>query len=65
MERRRRAAIPGDIERHVYERMDVVSHVWPGYTLLNVWDLPARDWLYVAQCADQYVAKSKKGAGRG
>lgn len=35
--------------------MAVISHVWPGYTLLNIWELTYDDWVYLRGCADEVV----------
>jgi hypothetical protein len=37
-----------------------VSHVWPGITPLNVWQLQVREWLMYAQGADDWTAAKQK-----
>ena len=34
--------------------MIVVSHVWPGITPFNVWDLTLRLWMRFAHAADRW-----------
>jgi len=43
----------------------VVSHVWPGITPFNVWDLPMGVWLRYARAADEWVESRKEAAGDG
>ena len=51
-----------DIEGSVYERILVVSHVWPGVTPLNVWDLPYDMWLQFANGADEWSRQQKEAS---
>lgn len=43
-------------------RLLVVSHVWPGITPWNVWELSWGDWLLYANAADEWV-KAREGDG--
>lgn len=38
-----------------------ISHVWPGYTLLNVWDLPYKAWILLRSAAEQWERTVKNG----
>ncbi len=55
----------GDLEQHVWSRMVVVSHVWPGITPFNVWWLPLDVWLMYAQAADQWSEERRREASGG
>jgi hypothetical protein len=54
----------GDIEEHVYSRIVTVSHVWPGLTPINIWNLTLDVWLIFAQAADDWN-KQQREAARG
>lgn len=54
-----------DIETSVYERIVVVSHVWPGITPINVWDMRYDLWVGFASAADDWIKENKKANGKG
>ncbi|MET3635667.1 hypothetical protein ABIC52_000437 [Curtobacterium oceanosedimentum] len=41
--------------------MAVISHVWPGYTLLNIWQVTYRDWIFLRTNAETYVRETRRG----
>lgn len=45
--------------------MLIISHVWPGITPLNVWQLTWADWLMYAHAADEWAKAREKGADDG
>jgi hypothetical protein len=42
--------------------MTTVSHVWPGITPFNVWDLRVDVWLMYAAAADDYNQKMREAS---
>lgn len=43
----------------------IVSHVWPGITPMNVWDMPYYLWCKFAEAADEWVKARQKEADSG
>jgi len=60
---RRSGAFPVlDIEASVYEHILVVSHVWPGITPMNVWDMAYDFWCHFASAAEEWRTAREKEA---
>ena len=38
-----------------------ISHVWPGYTLLNVWGLKYKDWVLLRSAAETWEREVRNG----
>lgn len=49
-----------DLADEVTSRIVVVSHVWPGITPFNVYDLTLDVWLRFSAAADSWVANRKE-----
>ncbi len=45
----------------VYARIVTTSHVWPGITPFNVWDLPWSLWESYARSTDDWIEEQKRG----
>lgn len=54
-----------DIEASVQDRIVVISHVWPGITPMNVWDMRYDLWCQFAEAADEWVRVRQKEADGG
>ena len=45
------------------DRIVVVSHVWPGITQFNVYDLSLGVWMRYAHAADEWVRSRQREEG--
>jgi hypothetical protein len=51
-----------DIDTAVLTRITTISHVWPGITPMNVWDLTVQMWLIFAAAADDWNEQQRRSA---
>lgn len=49
-----------DLELEVESRLIVISHVWPGLTPFNIYDLTLDMWLRYSKAADLWAAARER-----